>query len=97
MHIENLVSNLARQIAQVGHSLRIESFDNVHKVKDYAKEIYYVAGQLAEMGQNESVSGLLKCAQAMIDAYNTMNSVALADVLEYELLHELEKLLRAVK
>jgi len=97
MQFISTVENLAQQVAQLGHALRIEEYENVNKVKDYAQDLYNIADELAELDEQEMLASILKCTQAMMDAYNAMNAVALADVLEYELLHECEKIIDLLK
>ena len=87
--------NLLEDIAKLGHSIRIGDNTDIGNVKNIAQEIYNTADELSRKGAK--ITQLLKYTQNMLKAYEQWDTITLADTLEYELLDELEALLKSVK
>ncbi|MCL1843338.1 MAG: hypothetical protein FWF79_05955 [Defluviitaleaceae bacterium] len=94
MQIKDAATSLAQAVAQLGHNMRTENYEDVHKVNEFAQEMHLLTTALVEKGKNALANSLYKYTEAMLKAYGERNAITLADVLEYEVLHELEKILQ---
>jgi hypothetical protein len=90
MPLNELITNFAQKIATYGHSIRMENIGALEDTIEYSKELCSIHGELTKAGIH---SNLLDIAQAMIASCKAMDTVTLADILEYELLDKLEEIL----
>jgi hypothetical protein len=91
------INTFARDVAQLGHSVRTENLEDVEKTNKYSQDISYIMNELDGLGIKRFKENLVKCFENMMSAYELRDAVTLADVLEYELLHECEEILYALE
>jgi len=84
------IESFAQEVAELGHSVRTENLENVENINSFAEKISHIADTISNRNLTESLS---MCYRNMIAAYESRDAVTLADILEYEILHALEKTL----
>ena len=93
------VDNYAKEVAQLGFSIRREDLDNIQKIENIMREILHIDDELDKLGNENYIVcaanrvALIKILTNLRAAYEVMDTITLADILEYELLNEIESLL----
>ena len=98
-----LIEDAAKNIAHLGFAIRKESLSDVPQVRICIDDVMHIESELDKLGDGEQIvcaknrMNLFKLVEGIRSAYENTDLVTLADILEYELLHELEKILNKLK
>ncbi|MCL1884764.1 MAG: hypothetical protein FWF81_13555 [Defluviitaleaceae bacterium] len=92
-----LIETNAQKIARLGFDIRKESLSELADVQTYMKDMMSLVSELGNASANkqliENRANLTRIILEILSAYELMDTVTIADGLEYKLLHELEDIL----
>ena len=91
--MQEKIINIATRLAKFGHDVRIERLDVLKNTNDYVKELCELHETIIATGARSEIVNILATIRHPLDILDT---ITLADILEYELLNELERLMGVV-
>lgn len=93
------IENYAKNIADLGYKIRAEDFSTIKQVENIYHDIDYINSEIDKISDGKKIAytkekiALMKVVADLRDAYMQRDTVTIADILEYELLDVLEKLI----